>query len=43
MRELEVAGYRWRFQTRTAEGTLRTATLVFEEPVPTAEAWLTVG
>ncbi len=43
MRELEVAGYRWRFQTRTREGTLRTATLVFEEPVPTSEAWSTVA
>ena len=43
MRELEVAGYRWRFQTRTAEGTLRTATLVFEEPATTSEAWSTVA
>ena len=43
MRELELAGYRWRFQTRTREGTLRTATLVFEEPVPTSEAWSTAA
>ncbi len=42
MRELESAGYRWRFQTRTVEGTLRTATLVFEQPVIADEAWSTV-
>lgn len=38
LRELEVAGYRWRFQTRTPGGTLRTATLVFEQPVETEDA-----
>lgn len=38
LRELEAAGYRWRFQTR-AGGQLRTATLIFEEPASAAQAW----
>ena len=38
MRELEASGYRWRFQTRTPEGMLRTATLVSEQPVTADEA-----
>lgn len=39
LRELEAAGYRWRFQTRTSDGQLRTATVVFEEPTRVEAAW----
>lgn len=42
LRELEAAGYRWRFQARVG-GQLRTVTLIFEEPASITQAWQAVS